>query len=269
VRVAAVTGIALAAAVTLIGCSANDDDASPPDRPELASGASLQQGCVARAPRDAATVTFVAAGRAWALEPQGGRLTCLFSVRSPGPFAWGPRGDHALLAKLEVKSFADAPTRPLTRTTPSSISWGRPIGKSIVFVAPGGRKLLKAHPSGGGFTDVTPVRGATYERVAYHPSGLAFAFALRRGGRSSIWISSNRGKTPRRFVHGRLHTAFEEIAFGEDGQALYFAAQHVDRRVDVHALPLVGATSAAVVWRSGPEEHVTDLEVLGARSSFA
>ena len=45
------------------------------------------------------------------------------------------------------------------------------------------------------------------------------------------------------------------IAFGDAGQTLYFAARHVDRRVDVHRLPLSGATSAPVVWRSGPEER--------------
>ncbi len=93
------------------------------------------------------------------------------------------------------------------------------------------------------------MRGATYEHVVYHPSGLAFAFVLRRGGRSSIWVSSNVGKTPRQFVHGRLHTGFDAITFGDGGTQLDFAARHVDRRVDVHRLQLVGATSAPVVWR--------------------
>jgi hypothetical protein len=128
-----------------------------------------------------------------------------------------------------------------------------------VFVGKGGAALLKAHPAGGGFTDVTPVRGATYERVVYHPSGLAFAFVLRKNGLASIWISSNVGKSPRQFVHGRLHTGFDAISFGDGGTQLYFAARHVDRRVDVHRLALVGATSTPVVWRGGPEERVTDL----------
>jgi hypothetical protein len=242
----------------LTACSAGDEQGS--ENAQLASGEKLPVGCATRGGvRAEATASFVAEGRAWALDPATGRVTCLFPVRDAGPFAWGPRGDRALLAHLEVKGLGDAPTRPPGRVDPQASSWGRPIGKSIVFVGNGGRSLLKAHPAGGGFTDVTPVRGATYERVAYHPSGLAFAFVLRRDGRASIWISSNRGKTPRQLVHGRLHTGFDAIAFGDGGTQLYFAARHVDRRVDVHGLQLVGATSAPVVWRGGPEERVTDL----------
>ena len=249
----------VAAVLGLAACSVGDDQPSEPAQAELASGETLPAGCAQRSVRADATASFVAGGRAWALEPGTGRVTCLFPVRDAGPFAWGPRGDRALLARLEVRGLGDAPSRPPGRVDPSVSSWGRPTGKSIVFVGNGGQALLKVHPAGGGFTDVTPVRGATYERVVYHPSGLAFAFVLRRGGRASIWISSNVGQTPRQFVHGRLHTGFEAIAFGDAGQMLYFAARHVDRRVDVHRLPLSGATSAPVVWRSGPEEHVTDL----------
>lgn len=249
----------VAAVLGLAACSVGDDEASEPAQAELASGKTLPAGCARGSVRTDATASFVAGGRAWALEPRTGRVTCLFAVRSAGPFAWGPRGDRALLARLEVKGLGDAPSRPPGRLVPGASSWGRPTGKSIVFVGDGGRALLKVHPAGGGFTDVTPVRGATYERVVYHPSGLAFAFVLRRGGRASIWISSNVGKTPRQFVHGRLHTGFDAIAFGDAGMTLYFAAMHVDRRVDLHRLPLFGATSAPVVWRGGPEEHVTDL----------
>ena len=226
---------------------------------QLASGRTLPTGCARQVLRADATASFVAEGRAWALDPATGRVTCLFAVRDAGPFAWGPRGDRALLARLEVKGLGDAPSRPPGRVDPRASSWGRPIGKSIVFVGKDGRALLKAHPAGGGFTDVTPVQGATYERIVYHPSGLAFAFVLRRNGRASIWVSSNVGKTPRQFVHGRLHTGFDAISFGDGGTQLYFAARHVDRRVDVHRLQLVGASSAPVVWRGGPEERVTDL----------
>ena len=247
----------VATVLGLAACSVGEDQA--PEQARLASGGALPKNCVAESVRADAIASFVAEGRAWALEPETGRVTCLFQVRDAGPFVWGPRGDRALLARLEVKGLGDAPSRPPGRVDPSASSWGRPTGKSIVFVGKGGRALLKAHPAGGGFTDVTPVRRATYERVVYHPSGLAFAFVLRRNGRASIWLSSNVGKTPRQFVHGRLHTGFDAITFGDGGTQLYFAARHVDCRVDVHRLQLVGATSAPVVWRGGPEERVTDL----------
>jgi hypothetical protein len=260
----------IAGALVLGGCSFGDDEAGS-SRPELASGAPLPARCVPRAVPPAATVTFVAGGRAWALEPAGGRVTCLFGVRDPGPFAWGPRGDRALLARLEVKGLGDAPTRASTRVDPAESSWGRPIGKSIVFVGRGGRALLKAHPAGGGFLDVTPLRGVRYERVVYHPSGLAFAFSLRRGRFESIWISSNVGKTPRKLVHGRLHTGFDALAFGERGAVLYFAAQHLDHHVDVHALALGGSSTAPVVWSGEPGERVSDLHTgpgLGLNVAF-
>jgi hypothetical protein len=248
--------LAIAALLAAAGCSFGGDESS--SAPELASGAPLPTSCVQRRVPVDATVAFVASGRAWALDPRG-RVTCLFAARDPGLFAWGPRADRALLAHLQVKGLAGAPSRPPSAVDPTQASWGRPIGKSIVFVSRDGQRLLKAHPAGGPLGNVTPVKGAEYERVVYHPSGLAFAFVLRQGGRESVWMSTNRGKSPRKLVHGRLHTGFDAIAFGEGGTSLYFAAQHVDDRVDIHRLELVGATSAPVAWRGGPAEHVTDL----------
>jgi hypothetical protein len=248
--------LAIAALLAAAGCSFGGDESS--SVPELASGAPLPTSCVHRHVPADATVAFVASGRAWALDPRG-RVTCLFAARDPGLFAWGPRADRALLAHLQVKGLAGAPSRPPSAVDPTQASWGRPVGKSIVFVSRDGQRLLKAHPAGGPLGNVTPVKGAEYERVVYHPSGLAFAFVLRQGGRESVWMSTNRGKSPRKLVHGRLHTGFDAIAFGEGGTSLYFAAQHVDDRVDIHRLELVGATSAPVAWRGGPAEHVTDL----------
>jgi hypothetical protein len=228
--------------------------------PQLASGRLLPSRCVVRRLRPAATVAFVAAGRAWALEPRGSRLTCLFTVRDPGLFAWGPRGDRALLARLEVKGVGEAPSRAPGATDPVAASWGRPIGKAIVFVGHGGRALLKAHPAGGGFSNVTPLTGVQYERVVYHPSGLAFAFVVRRTGREEVWISSNVGKEPRMLVHGRFHTGFDAIAFSRDGRKLYFSAHHADGHVDLHSLALDEAAGGVPVeWRGGPHERVTDV----------
>ena len=186
------------------------------------------------------------------------RLTCLFPAANAGPFEWGPRADRALLARLEVKSLGSGPSRAPGMVNPTEASWGRPVGKSIVFVGDNGRKLLKAHPAGGGFVDVTPVPGARYERVVYHPSGLAFAFVLKRGGHESVWISSNVGKEPKQLVHGRFHTGFESLAFGDAGTSLYFAARHMDGHVDIHILRL-GESSAPVVWSGKRGEHVSDV----------
>jgi hypothetical protein len=250
-----------AAALVLLStaCSAGEDDTTPPVPAQLASGQLVPSRCSPAAPPRSATMTFVANGAAWALGPRRGSLTCLFRVRRPGPFAWGPRGDRALLARLEVKSFGGAPSRPPTSASPLATSWGRPIGKSIVFVGRGGRALLKAHPAGGDFVDVTPIQGVHYEQVVYHPSGLAFAFVVKKGGRESLWISSNRGENPRQLVHGRFHTGFDALAFSVDGRVLYFAAQHGDERVDVHRISAAGATEAPVEWTGGPNERVSSI----------
>ena len=245
------------AALLAAGCGGTGSDTLPPS-PRLASGAPLPAECAARTPRKQATVTFVANGHAWALEPGTRRLTCLFPAANAGPFEWGPRADRALLAHLEVRSFGSGPSRAPGNVDPTAASWGRPVGKSIVFVGNDGRSLLKTHPTGGGFVDVTPVRGARYEQVVYHPSGLAFAFVLERAGHKSIWISSNVGKDPKQLVHGRIHTDFEALAFADAGTSLYFAAQHMDGHVDVHVLRL-GESSAAVAWSGKRGEHVSDL----------
>lgn len=258
--------VALAVAVTASACSF-DDKSSEPVAPQLASGRLVPTRCVTGRTRPSATVAFVANGAAWALDPATGRLACLFRVRRPGPFAWGPRGDRALLARLEVKGVGDAPRRGPTTAAPSAASWGRPIGKAIVFVGRGGHALLKAHPAGGGFQDVTPLRGTSYERVVYHPSGLAFIFTLREQGRESLWISTNLGKKARQLVHGRFHTDFEALAFAPDGRTLYFAAEHAGGRADIHSLRFSG-TEAPVEWRGAPHEHVTEI-VAGVGTSFA
>jgi hypothetical protein len=257
--------LAVAALVLLSSaCSVGDKQSSPASPPQLASGRVIPQQCSPARPSAAATVAFVANGSAWALNPANGRLSCLFRTPRPGPFAWGPRADRALLARLEVKSFGKAPSRPPSNVNPPALSWGRPIGKSIVFVANGGRALFKAHPAGGGFTNVTPLRGARYERVVYHPSGLAFAFVARLNGRESIWLSTNLGKSPRQLVHGRFHTGFDALAFSRDGMTLYFGAQHGDTHVDLHSIPVAGATEAPLRWRGGPHERVTEIHPGGA-----
>ena len=265
--------IGLAATIVLAttACSLTTEETTPPPGPpELASGKAVPSRCAATPPRASATVTFVANGSAWALDPRSGKLTCVFAARRPGPFVWGPRGDRALLAHLEVKSFGDAPSRPPTSAAPGARSWGRPIGKSIVFVGRGGRALLKAHPAGGGFTNVTPIPGARYEQVVYHPSGLAFAFIVNNGPRQSLWISSNTGMEPRQLVHGRFHTSFDAIAFAPDGRTLYFAAHHggAGSHVDLHSASLLGGTEAPVEWRGGPFERVSGI-VSGRRGELA
>src|SRR5215207_8456180 len=103
----------------------------------LASGVALPEGCDRGFPDPRQVVAFVAGDRAWAIDPDGVRLTCLFTVAEAGPFAWGPQADRVLLGGLEVRGVdPSAPSLPAeTGKTPSVFDWGRPIGLAVVYAS--------------------------------------------------------------------------------------------------------------------------------------
>jgi hypothetical protein len=224
-----------------------------PSGATLASGAALP-GCALAAPRDSDTVTFVATGHAWALDPSGGNLTCLFAVADAGPFQWGPLGDRALLGGMEVKGVAGGPSLSAGDQTFAAMTWSRPTGKSIVYAPTAGTSLKKVHVNGAPTQDVTPLPASKYLSVTYHPSGEAFAFTVDQSSVESIWVSSNTGKTPRRLVFTEEGTKFGAIGFDVDGQHLLYGAQHTDH-VELHRIDVTDPTQAPVVW-SGPLERM-------------
>src|SRR5439155_8758139 len=199
--------------------------ASPTSGPTTAQAliSSLPSGCNGATPIAAATVTFVAQGRAWAVSPEGKGLTCLFDVADAGPFAWGPRADRVLLGGLEVRGVGSSASRPSGSIEPALVSWGRPKGLAVAFVDPKGRKLAKALVGSTTIQNVTPFANATYQEVLYHPSGLALVFVLTDSDGSSIWMSSNSGTDPKRLVWSRDGTVFGPLAFRMDGFNLYYA----------------------------------------------
>lgn len=207
--------------------------------------------CEPAVPDASDTVTFVASGYAWALNPSGSNLTCLFAVADAGPFEWGPLGDRALLGGLEVKGLANAPSVTASDQTFAAITWSRPTGKSIVYAPGAGASLEKVHLDGAAKLDVTPLPSSTYLSVTYHPSGEAFVFVVDQNGADSIWISSNTGKTPGRLVFTEEGTQFGAIGFEVDGKHLLYAAQHNDNRADLHRIDVTAPTQAPIVW-SGP-----------------
>jgi hypothetical protein len=248
--------VALVAVALLAGCGGGSDESAvppPPDStPHLASGKSLPAGCPPARPRAKHLATFAAGGRAWALSLDGKELLCLFEAPAPGPFAWGPRGDRLLLDGLGVEGLGKAPRRAADDVHPVSSSWGHPVGKSVVFVAPDGAHLLKARPGRSDFEDVTPMRKAIFRKVAYHPSGLAFGFIIERKGRQELWLSSNTGAKPKLLVHGRLHTSFDALAFSVDGRAIFFAARHADGTPHVHRIDLDDPVQVGTMWHGKP-----------------
>ncbi len=214
----------------------------------LASGTPLPSDCTTGSPKRSDTATFVSGGHAWALSPNGSRLTCLFDVQDPGPFAWGPLGDRVLVGSFEVKGLPGALTLPPTDLQSGPTSWGRPTGKSIVLVSGDSTGLEKAHLDRKPVEDISPLRNARYLAVTYHPSGLAIAFTVQRGTGQSIWISSNSGTKPMRLVFSNAGTKFGGLAFDADGVTLYYAALHASGTSVLHQLSLENPTEAGALW---------------------
>jgi hypothetical protein len=216
----------------------------------LADGSSLPDGCQEASPRANQTVAFVAEGRAWALHPRTGRLTCMFEVGDPGPFAWGPQGDRVLLAGLEVRGIEfEALNHPATGQTVDVFDWGHPIGTAIVFASGDRSKPEKLYLEEDRIGGLRKLPRGTYVDVAYHPSGLALGFILERAGRQSIWISTNEGKEPDRLVFSKAGTRFTSIEFTPDGQELVWTAQHANGYTQMHAMDLADRSGFSNGWR--------------------
>ena len=225
----------------------------------LASGAALPSECTPKRPKRSDTTVFVSAGHAWALSADGTTLTCLFDVQDPGPFIWGPLGDRALIGGFEVKGLPGALTLPPSDLQAGPASWGRPTGKSIVLVSADAADLEKVHLDGEPQEDITPLSKARYLSLTYHPSGLAIAFAVERGGSQSIWVSSNTGDKPRRLVFSKEGTKFGALAFGADGDRLYYEARHANGLSVLHQIFLTDPTQVLALWSAPVGRRVLDI----------
>ncbi len=151
-----------------------------PTGARLADGTPLPEGCSGAVVRSQ-TVAFMAEDRAWALDPDTNRLTCLLPVEEPGPFSWGPQGDRVLLDRFEIRGVGpDAPDLPAIQTPFSAFDWGHPIGLAVAF-ADGNGHPRKRFIDDGHVIKLDALPAGTYLQVAYHPSGLALG--VRRGDR--------------------------------------------------------------------------------------
>ena len=269
--------VIVAALFMLTACTAREDgmvdvpSAAPqvPPSPSvvapattLASGEALPAGCDRGTPDPRQVVSFVAEGRAWALDLDGARLTCLFKVRDPGPFAWGPQGDRVLLGDLAVRGVEpEAPTFPAADVSPVAFDWGHPIGLAVVFAGSGDRTPQKRFMDDGRVEPLPSLPGGRYLDVAYHPSGLALAFVIDRQGEQSIWLSTNEGTDPVRLVFSKGGTRFTSIAFTPDGERLVWTAQHAGGYPQIHTMALDDRTGFTDGWRGEPEQQVSNLQL--------
>jgi len=238
-----------ALAVLTVACSQRGATLSgPPDTGAgLAAAGALPDGCARDAPSpSSAPVAFVAGGRAWAASADGRRLWCLFEVRRPGPFLWGPLGDRVVLDGLEVRGVGARVWRPGLGIQPVSLTWLGPAGDTLAFVSPGGLNLELAALGSIDQRELTPLRGASYQAVAAHPSGRALAFAVQRDGTAEVWVASNTASGAVKVAAGQAR--FGPLAFSAGGKALYYGSKLPDgtRRVDIYSL--TAAEPLAPAW---------------------
>jgi hypothetical protein len=240
-------GLALAA----VACS--ERGATLPSTPGTTVGTTaagpLPDGCPrASPPPAAAPVAFVAGGRAWATNADGRRLWCLFEVRHPGPFLWGPRGDRVVLDGLEVRGVGAPVWRPPRGIETVSLTWLGAGGSSLAFVAPGGLNLNSATLGSIDLGELTPFRGGTiYEDVAGHPSGQGLAFVLRRQGASEIWMTTNSGAGAVRLV-APTRDRLGPLAFAAGGKALYYGSRLPDGSRHLEVFSLAEGRRLAPAW---------------------
>jgi hypothetical protein len=237
----------------------SDDETSVSEEPaspsvvltgaRLPDGTPLPDGC-ARGTGASQTVAFVADGRAWALDPDDGDLTCLFPVDKAGPFAWGPQGDRVLLEGLQIRGLgSDAPDLPAIDTSVSAFDWGHPFGLAVVFADVKGIPR-KRFVDDGRLIELASLPPGTYLQVAYHPSGLALAFVVETSNGQEIWLTTNEGEDPQRLVFSRRGgTRFTSLAFSPNGRTLWWTAQHEDGYPELHFMKLEDRTGFGTAWR--------------------
>jgi len=234
-----------------------------PEAPEsivtLGNGDPLPRSCSGGPAKARQDVAFVASGKAWAVDRGGTRLSCLFRVGEAGPFAWGPQGDRVLLADLEIRGITGRdPSLGAIGQRVRAFDWGHPLGLAVVF-ATSDPTPEKRFMDDGRVERLDEMPSGRYLHIAYHPSGLALAFVVDRGGRQRIWLSTNEGLDPVPLVYSRGGTRFTSIAFTPDGQRLVWTAQHAGGYPQIHAMDLADRTGFTDGWRGETGQAATNL----------
>lgn len=225
---------------------------SPTPVTTLADGTTLPEGCSGGV-KDSQTVAFFAEGRTWSLNPATGVVACLFETPEPGPFAWGPLGDRAVLGEAAILGVGGVVPPASLKTVPTSLDWGHPIGIAIVYANEGTGVPLKYFLEDDRTAKLSELPEAEYRQVIYHPSGMGLAFILEDEEGPSIWLSTNEGADPQRLVFSASGTVFTSIAFTPDGRSLIYTADHGDYAA-IHTMDLTDRSTFSTDWREEDQE---------------
>lgn len=244
--------VALLSAVA--GCTRGGESGAPtvvPSTGSVAAAGSYPTGCQEATPSPLdAPISFVAQGRAWALTADAAHLFCLFEVRDPGPFLWGPRGDRVLLGGLEVRGVGSLASRtPLSQAVPDSVAWAEPAGDGLVWIPQGGLNLEEALLGATEMRELTSLQGVTYRQVAVHPSGRALAFTIQRGTAFELWESGADGAAPRQLPVPAGGASLGVLAFSPDGKTLWYGSRQPNGAGHLEAWSLAAHRPQAPPWR--------------------
>ena len=233
----------LLAALAVLTVACSERGATLPNAPATTVGTTaagaLPDGCPGDAPSPtAAPVAFVAAGRAWATTADGRRVWCLFEVRNPGPFLWGPRGDRVVLDGLEVRGVGAPVWRPPRGIETVSLTWLGANGNALAFVTPGRLNLASAvaRLDRAARADPVPAGPPTRRWPATRP-GRRWPSCSSASGASEVWMASNAGSGQARLV-APTRARLGPLAFSAGGKALYYGSRQPDgtRRLEVYSL---------------------------------
>jgi hypothetical protein len=121
---------------------------------------------------------------------------------------------------------------------PSAVGWSRPQGTAIIYVNKGDLHPRMFFLGTGHTITMSNLPAATYLEFAYHPTGLAIGYILRRQGAQAIWYSLNNGKKAKPLVFTKEGTTFTDLTFSRDGEWMYYIAHHRAGYSELHSIDL-------------------------------
>jgi hypothetical protein len=213
-------------------------------------GKPLPTACTVGLPSPLKTVMFTAGGHLWAMDPYFGDVTCVLN-NAGSDFLLGPQGNRALLDGFQVAGWgAEAPNLPATGVAPASVGWSRPQGTAIIYANKGVVRPDMYFLKTGHTIPMTRLPDATYLEFAYHPTGLAIGYILKRKGSEAIWYSRNDGTKAKPLVFTKEGTTFSDLTFSRDGGTMYYIAHHRAGYSELHFIDLTRPKNLLSIYRS-------------------
>ena len=222
--------------------SESDGPLSPATRPKALpptqqAAFELGKSCSGLRELERTQISFVSGGKLFVARRSGSLARCVMPVSRPTDLEWGPKADRLHFGDLRRYDGSRIVSLP---GETQSVAWSRPSGRSIVYVAGGGRDsrglLMKVEAFGAEPSDISFL--ADHDEAVYHPAGTHVAVTgTARDGTYGLWLATNLGEEPQLLAIGEDARRIFSLSFSQDGTTIYYAAQH-DHRHDVHSLRL-------------------------------